>query len=420
MLSYSLGLAFYTSVALALRVDPVDTKSPLGRDVSNAPSYRSHLIDLHRDLVSIKSTSGLEEDVGAFLTDYFLEKGWMSTLQVVPPRDNTPSGSDRMNVVAWPDSDKSPTPKVLLTSHIDTVPPHIPYDIEDGEITKQTRISGRGSVDAKASVASMIVALEQLIEAEDVQSDDVMLLFVVGEEVSGDGMRFFNTSLDDMDPKPEFEAVIFGEPTENKLACGHKGALFCSLDVQGIGGHSGYPWLGKSATELLVRAMKEVLDADLGSSKEYGNTTVNLGRLEGGVAENVIPEHAHAGLMIRVALGPKETGGKVVQERIQAILDGIDQEAFDLVCSQSYGFVEAECAVDGFESIVVNYGTDMPNLDGDFTRYLYGPGTIFVAHGPHENVTVGDLESAVEGYQRLVMHALHGDSGDSALSLDEL
>lgn len=55
---------------------------------------------------------------------------------------------------------------------------------------------------------------------------------------------------------------------------------------------------------------------------------------------------------------------------------------------------------------MVNYGTDMPHLKGDFTKYLYGPGTIFVAHGPHENLTVGDLESAVEGYQKLILHAL--------------
>ena len=48
----------------------------------------------------------------------------------------------------------------------------------------------------------------------------------------------------------------------------------------------------------------------------------------------------------------------------------------------------------------------MPNLDGSFTRYLYGPGNILVAHGPHENVTVGELEEAVEGYQKLILHAL--------------
>lgn len=59
-----------------------------------------------------------------------------------------------------------------------------------------------------------------------------------------------------------------------------------------------------------------------------------------------------------------------------------------------------------FDTIVVNYGTDIPNFKGDHTRYLYGPGSILVAHGANENLTVADLETAVEGYQKLILHAL--------------
>jgi acetylornithine deacetylase len=60
----------------------------------------------------------------------------------------------------------------------------------------------------------------------------------------------------------------------------------------------------------------------------------------------------------------------------------------------------------GFETIVVNYGTDIPNLKGSHTRYLYGPGSILVAHSEKEGLTVGDLEEAVEGYKNLILHAL--------------
>lgn len=232
----------------------------------------------------------------------------------------------------------------MLTSHIDTVPPHIAYSIDDGEITKKTQISGRGSVDAKASVAAMIIALDELLAAKEVSPEDIMLSFVVGEEVSGDGMQHFSAH------KPQLSAlksVIFGEPTDNKLACGHKGALFCHITAHGFGGHSGYPWLGKSATELIVRALDRILHEDLGSSEAYGNTTVNLGLLDGGVAENVIPERATAGIMVRVALGPQKSGGDVVKERIQRILDEVDNQAFDFECSQSYGFVKANCDVEG-------------------------------------------------------------------------
>ena len=314
---------------------------------SKAPSYRADLLSLHKSMIEISSTSGREADIGNFLGQYFFDKGWMSTIEFVPPRENTPEDEQRMNVIAWPDSDDSPDPKVLLTSHIDAVPPFIPYSIDEGEVTKDTMIRGRGSVDAKGSVAAMVVALDELLKAGKVSNKDVMLAFVVGEEVSGDGMRWFSDGLDRLKHKPHFDAVIFGEPTENKLACGHKGALVCELAAHGVGGHSGYPELGKSANELVVRAMSKMFDTDLGSSEEFGNTTVNLGRLDGGVAANVIPERANASLMVRVALGPQETGAEIVKKRMQKIIDDVDAEAFDFECSQGYGFIEANCDVKG-------------------------------------------------------------------------
>ena len=60
----------------------------------------------------------------------------------------------------------------------------------------------------------------------------------------------------------------------------------------------------------------------------------------------------------------------------------------------------------GFDTLIANYGTDVPNLTGDHTSYLYGPGTILVAHGDDEAIKVGDLEEAVEGYKKLIKHAL--------------
>ena len=60
----------------------------------------------------------------------------------------------------------------------------------------------------------------------------------------------------------------------------------------------------------------------------------------------------------------------------------------------------------GFETIVVNYGTDIPNLKGDHKRYLYGPGSILMAHSDHEHLSVSDLKTAVEGYKTLIQYSL--------------
>ena len=404
---------------------PLNGPSHLSHDTAGEPPtpHRQTLLSLHRSLVEISSTTHNETAVAHFLSSYLSSRGYTTELQHLP-------GSPRANVLAWPGPTYPGSPRLAVTSHIDVVPPHIPYAIAQDPPGPDTVISGRGSVDAKGSIAAQIAALQGLLEDGAVLPRDAMLVFVVGEEGPGDGMRHFSAQMASHDPPLDFESVIFGEPTENKLACGHKGGAFCSVEARGIAGHSGYPWLGKSANELLIRAFAEILNTDLGSSEGFGNTTVNIGRLDGGVALNVIPESARADIAIRVAIGPEDEGGNIVRERVREILDKIDPEAFTFECTHGYGVVETDCSVPGneiplssyfvlignanlltpspqdFETIVVNYGTDITNLKGSHKRYLYGPGSILVAHGPDEAITVGELEKAVEDYKRLILHAL--------------
>ncbi|KAF4999236.1 hypothetical protein FGRMN_2600 [Fusarium graminum] len=399
-------------------------RAPLSSESkTDAPSYRSELLSLHKSLIETSSVSGTEHDVGVWLESYLEKKGYTTSRQELGGFENTPDGKPRFNVLAWrPDGEKTFDPKIAVSSHIDVVPPHIPYGIDDGEITKETMITGRGSVDAKGSVAAQITAVEDLIENDKIDPSKFLLVFVVGEEVRGDGMKRFSIALEEKELPYKLDAVIFGEPTELKLACGHKGMLGCDVTTKGFPGHSGYPWLGKSANELMIRAFAKVLDTDLGSSDLFGNTTVNVGRWSGGVAANVIPEEARVGLAVRVASGKQADGHIAVHDKIQAIFDEVDEDAFTFDCTHGYGPVEANCDVDGtfieipferkmltspgFEKITVNYGTDIPNLKGNHERYLYGPGNILVAHGARENLTVADLETAVEGYQKLILHAL--------------
>ncbi|KAI0385688.1 Zn-dependent exopeptidase [Hypomontagnella monticulosa] len=374
---------------------------------SDAPPYRDDLVSLHKSLVDISSISGNENDVGSFLVNYLEKRGFVVQIEALPPANATEPGKPRFNVLAWPGPNRRPSPKVLVSSHIDTVPPFIPYSRNESTLSDNTLIAGRGSVDAKASVAAQIIALQSLLDAGRIagNEDAVMLLYVVGEETSGDGMRFFSDTRGQLDPPPELSAAIFGEPTEGRLVCGHKGIFGCEVTAHGRAGHSGYPWLGKSATEVLMRGLVRVLDTDLGST-ETMNTTVNVGLLSGGAAGNVIPELAKATITGRVAIGPELEGGKIVAERFKEVLRSVDEEAFEINCTYGYGVVECNCDVEGFETTTVNYGTDVHNLAGNHTRYLYGPGTIFVAHGPDEAIKLSDLESAVEGYKDLIMHAL--------------
>ena len=281
---------------------------------------------------------------------------------------------------------------MLLTSHIDTVPPFYNYSIHsDGSIW------GRGVVDDKACVAAQIIALLQLLSSGSRAGEDTALLFVVGEETGGDGMRAAN----DMGFAPPPETVIFGEPTELRLASGHKGLLGFTLHVKGKGGHSGYPELGKSANLVLIRALTALTDLQLPSSDKYGNSTLNIGKVEGGVAANVIAENASAEIGVRLAGGTATEAKALIMATVHSIDKTIEVEWM----SEGYGPVHIDSDVEGFETIIVNYGTDIPNLAGDHKRYLYGPGSILVAHSDHEALFPDDLSKAVVGYKRLVKAA---------------
>ncbi|KAI0175480.1 Zn-dependent exopeptidase [Hypoxylon sp. FL1284] len=400
--------ALGSEIQKPLAVTEASTSTSTSTSPDTPPSYRDELVSLHKSLVEIPSVSSDENQIGNFLSDYLTERGFVVQLEALPQTNVSEPTKPRFNVVAWPGPEANPSPKVLVTSHIDTVPPFIPYSQNDSSLDSDTIIAGRGTVDAKASVAAQIVAVQSLLDSKRIAGaeDSVMLLYVVGEETQGDGMSYFSDTKDKMDPPLDIKAAIFGEPTEGRLVCGHKGIFGCDITVTGRAGHSGYPSLGKSANEVLMRGLVRALDTDLGSSEEFGNTTVNVGLLQGGVAANVIPEKATARIAGRVAIGPEADGGRVAAERLKEVLRSVDKDAFAFDCKYGYGVVKCDCDIEGFETTTVNYGTDVHNLEGNHTRYLYGPGSIFVAHGPDEAIKLGDMEEAVENYKKLILHAL--------------
>ncbi|KAG9196557.1 acetylornithine deacetylase [Alternaria panax] len=352
-------------------------------------STSKDLLYLHRKLVETESITEDEKDIGDWLTKYLRAHDWTVEKQKVT--------KDRYNLLAY-GSKRETT--ILLSSHIDTVPPYWPY--YHNETTDM--IGGRGSVDAKGSVAPMIIA------AQDIRGhlqDDISLLFVVGEETGGDGMRAFS----DWDKRPSsHEIVIFGEPTEAKLVCGHKGMLGFSVKATGKAAHSGYPWLGVSANDIMVEALAELLKLreHLPWSTKYGNTTMNFGRVQGGVAANVVAETATANIATRLAAGtPDLVRGQII-DALKDVKAAAQKEGGDLDvqwASEGYGVVDINCDIEGFETMTVNYGTDVPNLSGDHKRYLYGPGSIFVAHSDHEALKRKELEQAVLDYRRLIIKA---------------
>ena len=382
--------ALAIGAAIASRQAPIQTLEPLLPE-----STSTELLYLHRKLVEIESITDNEYDVGQWLASYLRNKNFTVETQEV--------AKNRHNILAY-GSKRSTT--ILVSSHIDTVPPFWPY-----YHNKTTDvIGGRGSVDAKGSVAAQIIAVMALREH---LRDDLSLLFVVGEETGGDGMRAFSSWSDR--PQPNYEVVVFGEPTEGKLVCGHKGILGFTLNIKGKAAHSGYPWLGVSANDVLTESLAKLLELrenGLPWSEKYGNTTMNFGKIEGGVAANVVAETASAKVAVRLAAGTP----KIVRGLILDALSDVKARAKELggelnIEWQGEGYppVNIDCDIENFDTMTVNYGTDVPLLAGDHRRYLYGPGSIFVAHSDHEALKKKELEQAVLDYRRIIIEASRMD-----------
>lgn len=382
----------------------------------------SDLLSLHRDLCEIKSISDNEQEVGEFLVEYLESQDFTVKKQDVEHESDDATDKERFNVFAYPKGGDEKDIDVILTTHIDTVPPHIDYKVSANETTNKREdifISGRGTVDAKAGVAAQTIAAIKYLEKNP--DTKLGLLFVVGEESSGSGINAFSESDLNPDPTP-YKAFIFAEPTNGKLASGHKGMLSFTVNVTGVAGHSGYPWLSESAVSAalpilsrldgLGEASKE--DGGLPRNDKYGNSTINIGKIEAGAASNVVPASAIAECSIRIAEGTPKEVEKIVSKAVKEACEehDIDEDRVTVTFKTDEGYapVELDAEVDGFDVDVMHYGTDIPGLeikgDAKVKIFLYGPGSIMVAHGEDEGLTVGQLEDSLEAYSKLIDAAL--------------
>lgn len=323
--------------------------------------------------MSVDSTTGREERVIDTMEGLLVEQGWPVL------RIPVTTGRDCLLARSHPD------PDVTLSTHLDTVPPYLP------PLLTGDRLAGRGACDAKGIAASMIVAAGRLRE----RGVRVALLFVVGEETTHDGARAANQWAAANLPSRQ-RAIINGEPTESTLALGTKGAMRVIVRTKGRAAHSAYPELGDSAISRLVSLLADLERLNLPSDPVLGATTINIGAISGGVADNVIAPAAEARIMARLVTQDSE---------IVPLLERWAAGRATLEQGITVPPVRLN-AVEGFPTSVAAFATDIPSLTNWGEPYLFGPGSVHVAHTDDEHVSIDELERAVDAYVRLATIAV--------------
>lgn len=208
-------------------------------------------------LLNIPSPTGQEKELADFI---------VSNLHNVPV-EKQDTGSGRCNIIV-----RKGNSKKWLVAHMDTVPGTIPVSMTDNVIY------GRGACDNKQSVAvAMILAHEM---------SDINILFTVGEEVDFNGASFAR----DSGVMKDAELVIVQEPTCFQIITAQCGVIAFSIDTKGVEQHSSLPNPNSAIDKLM-----NILEV-LGRQQWHA---FNIGRISGGIAENVVPGNAHALVSVR-------------------------------------------------------------------------------------------------------------------------
>ncbi|HET6836486.1 MAG TPA: M20/M25/M40 family metallo-hydrolase [Gemmatimonadales bacterium] len=262
-------------------------------------------VQLLRDLVAIPSVSGSEAAIAGHVEQTARRWG----MDVVRDKHGV-----RIEVRGW-----GVGPTLALASHLDVVPPGSGWTRDPFDPTVEgDRLYGRGSGDAKASVAAMLSAAKDVVDSGGMDAGRLVLLFGLGEETPDTTMGALVEGAGDIN------AAVIGEPTNLDIAIAQRGLMMVDLVAQGDQRHAGYAAENGFTNAALVLA-RDLLKLDtLFESRSHpllGRATATPTMLESGVGRNVTPPVARAVLDVRST--PDWTHEELAQQLREALTSDV-------------------------------------------------------------------------------------------------
>ncbi|MCY0877940.1 MAG: M20/M25/M40 family metallo-hydrolase [Firmicutes bacterium] len=343
-----------------------------------------------------------EYAVAQVLKHWLQSRGVSSDIQQVGPRT--------WNLVAHV-STSSGSPRIVLCSHLDTV--SAPY--KDAFIAKIRHgfVSGRGSVDAKASVALFATLLARAVEYP--AAWNITLAAVGDEEVSGSGARYF------LERDHDFDMAIIGEPTNNRLVTAHKGVLRFDVILSGRAAHSSVPDQGINSlaggVELIQHFLRWHNEAEWPNDPVLGQPTLTPTRFVSGIGDNIVPSEARITFDRRTV--PPEDANLLFEkmvaqgQRVRLPTElrvewrkGITIPWFMVPSNASIVRLMQEALIYvGMDAnpIGMAYGSDAWQFAKiGIECVIFGPGNIYLAHSKEEALLIDEWCQASNVLQRLL------------------
>ncbi len=316
---------------------------------------------------------------------------------------------------------------IILSGHTDVVP----VDDQDWDtdpftlVEKEGKYYGRGSCDMKGFLAICLAAVPSMLAA-DLQRP-IHLCFSYDEEVGCIGAIDLVSEI--AANLPAVDAVFVGEPTSMQVANLHKSVTSLTTKITGVEAHSSKLNLGVSANfaaAKLITFLSEALDefkanpqTDI-ASLEPNYSTLNIGTLHGGTANNIIPKHCEFSLDLRSV--PKDDPrtcihnyrqfGLQVERQMQAKnplckVQIEDRSAIPGLAPEENGLAESLALEwsDNQQAIAVAYGTEAGLFqNAGYSTIVCGPGSIDQAHKPNEYIEIAQVEKCARFVEQLIQH----------------
>lgn len=345
-------------------------------------------------------------------------------VQVIAP-DEKPEAPNAIAILG------SGEPVVMLHAHIDTVPiaaneaENWTVDPYAG-IVKDGKIYGKGSIDDKAPLASMMLAMEYASQHLDELEGTLILVGAAEEEVGGQlGTKW----LAENGHLPDCDFIVVGEQTANKVAIAHKGVMRATITTTGKSVHATNPDRGINAITAMAKVVLalEVYHNDLSKRIHpmVGVPTCNVGVIAGGSTANAVPDQCVIKLDRRMI--PREAP-ETVQGELKAVIESVDVSPATIKISDfifsswfdssiesplSQVFMACVQAELGDDPGPIGYlpGSDAKHLMGIARgdMIIFGPGSYEVAHAFDEYVHIEDFETTTQILIKFISESLFKD-----------
>lgn len=375
-------------------------------------------IQLLREMIAIPSVNPMRANSGEAV-----ERGMADFIEtrlarsgIDCERQTVAEGRDNVIGIVYASGEKKTRNGLMLNSHMDTVPVEnmsiAPFDpaVKDG------CVFGRGSCDAKASLAAMLTTM---IDYAQQRERPVTLVFaaMADEEFS------FSGSWKLIEKQWPVSACVVGEPTRLQRVVAHKGVVRWRTIVNGVSAHGATPERGRNAVYdgARVALALEHFATQLGQKGSHpllGHPTLNVGKMAGGQSVNIVPDQCVLEIERRLLPGEdaeqtlqdcslfvRENVGEEVQFTFESpyLIDPALETPGDAPIVRSLGLAQQAELGSAGELEGANYGTDGSKLArAGIHTIVCGPGDIAQAHTAAEFVEIEQVELATRIYGRLL------------------